>query len=97
MKSVALNSAYEDRIKMNDDFIGKSTSVILESFHSNYKYYFLKKAMTDALEVLTDADKMDKVIPDIHKRTIDFFIKRGTCICGRPITEDSAEHRECVC
>ncbi|HRR75214.1 MAG TPA: AAA family ATPase [Ruminococcus sp.] len=86
--------SYEDRIRMNDEFIGNSTSVILKSFNNNYKYYFLKKVMSDALEVLVDADKMDKGIPDIHKRTIDFLIKRGTCICGRPISEDSAEHKE---
>lgn len=86
--------SHESRIRKNDDFIDNSTSNILKSFDSNYKYYFLKKMMADAIEILVNTDNVDKGIPDIHKRTIDFLIQRGICICGRPITEDSHEHNE---
>lgn len=87
-------ASYESIIRYNEDFIGNSTSVIFNTLNSNYKYYFLKKVMADAVEVLADADKVDKGIPDIHKRTIDFLIQRGKCICGRQINEDSPEHNE---
>lgn len=84
----------ESRIRKNDDFIDNSTSNILKSFDSNYKYYFLKKMMADAIEIFVNTNNVDKGIPDIHKRTIDFLIQRGICICGRPITADSHEHNE---
>lgn len=87
-------ASYESIIRNNEDFIGNSTSVIFNTLNSNYKYYFLKKVMADAVEVLADADKVDKGIPDIHKRTIDFLIQRGKCICGRQINENSPEHNE---
>lgn len=87
-------ASYESIIRNNEDFIGNSTSVIFNTLNSNYKYYFLKKVMADAVEVLADADKVDKGIPDIHKRTIDFLIQRGKCICGRRINENSPEHNE---
>ena len=87
-------ASYESIIRNNEDFIGNSTSVIFNTLNSNYKYYFLKKVMADAVEVLADADKVDKGIPDIHKRTIDFLIQRGKCICGRQINENGPEHNE---
>ena len=50
--------------------------------------------MVRALEMLAKTEKLDKGIPDIHKRTIDFLIERGRCICGNPIDSDSPEHKE---
>lgn len=32
-----------------------------------------------------NAEALDKGIPDIHARTIDFLIKRGFCLCGNHI------------
>lgn len=51
--------------------------------------FFIKKAINDAVELLSKADISDSGIPDIHKRTIDFLINRGTCICGTKIEKDS--------
>jgi len=66
-----LESSKKDAIK----------SLILAFGKSAYKY-FPKKMMKDALTALKNADQLDKGIPDIHARTIDFLIKRGECICG---------------
>ena len=49
--------------------------------------------MLDALTMLSENEVADKGIPDIHARTIEFLLKRGTCICGTPITDDSPEHQ----
>ncbi len=87
-------ASHESTIKRNDAFIGNSTSNVLKSFDNNYKYYFLKKMMADAIEVLSDTDNMDKGIPNIHERTIGFLIQRGMCICGTPISENSSEHKK---
>ena len=36
----------------------------------------------DALEVLSHSDFSGKDIPEMHAKTIQFLLKRGTCICG---------------
>ena len=82
-----------DEIRRNNALIDNSTDKIISSFKSNYRFFFYKKLVADALEVLADADKMDKGIPDIHERTIKFLIQRGSCICGNPICENSKEHK----
>lgn len=87
---------YEASIRRNNEFIDNSTASILANFKRNYRYFFYKKALVDSIELLASADKIDKGIPDIHKRTIDFLIKRGICICGNPICEGSKEHVELV-
>lgn len=85
-----------DKIKRNNTAIDTSTDRILSSFKKNYKYFFYKKMVADALEVLSDADKIDKGIPDIHARTIEYLIKAGTCICGNEICDGSAEHKALI-
>lgn len=85
-----------DKINRNNTTIDTSTDRILSSFKKNYKYFFYKKMVADALEVLSDADKIDKGIPDIHARTIDYIIKAGTCICGNKICDGSAEYHALI-
>ena len=71
-----------------------SGSAMLKKFNSTGPAYFSKKLMKDALEKLSEADKLDKGIPDIHARTIEYLIKRGHCICGTEITvgNDAYKH-----
>lgn len=82
-----------NKINRNNATIDASAEKILTSFKKNYKYFFYKKMVADALEVLSDADKIDKGIPDIHARTIDYLINAGTCICGNKICDGSAEYQ----
>lgn len=85
-----------ERINRNNEFIDGSTNKILNTFKKNYKYFFYKKIVADALEVLSGADKIDKGIPDIHARTIEYLIKAGTCICGNKICDGSAEYQSLI-
>jgi len=71
-----------------------SASAMLRVFNNNGPSYLAKKMMKDALQHLSEADKLDKGIPDIHARTIEFLIKRGTCICGNNIEFGNAAHKE---
>lgn len=80
-----------EEIKRNNTFIDASSEKILLSFRNNYRYFFFKKLVSEALSVLKDANKVDKGIPDIHARTIDFLVKRGFCICGNEICDGSKE------
>ena len=63
-------------IERNNDIIGNSTQNIVSSFQKNYRTYFYQKMITDVLQILVDADKLDKGIPDIHQRTIIFLLSR---------------------
>jgi len=71
-----------------------NTSALLKTFNNNASAYFTKKLMKDSLQQLSEEDKLDKGIPDIHARTIDFLIKRGICICGNKIEIGNDEYKE---
>ncbi|MED1872046.1 AAA family ATPase [Brevibacillus borstelensis] len=58
---------------------------ILKQFNTNYSSYFSKSLILKSLEGLSEASKLDKGIPDMHARTIEFLIKRGFCVCGTKI------------
>lgn len=73
------------------DMKAMQTSSLLKSFNNIGPAYFSKKLIKDALQGLSDADKIDKGIPDIHARTIEYLIERKNCICGTPITVGSKE------
>lgn len=83
-------------MERNNTFIGNSTQNIVSSFQKNYRTYFYQKMITDVLQVLVYADKLDKGIPDIHQRTIDYLIARGTCICGTPITNGDEHYQHLI-
>ena len=83
-------------MERNNTFIGNLTQNIVSSFQKNYRTYFYQKMITDVLQELVDADKLDKGIPDIHQRTIDYLIARGTCICGTPITNGDEHYQHLI-
>lgn len=62
-----------------------NTALLLKAFNNGAPSYFAKKMMRDSLQKLSEADKLDKGIPDIHQRTIEFLVKRGVCICGNEV------------
>lgn len=82
----------QDHIKRNQSSIAGSTSSILCSFKKNYHHYFAGKLMADALELLANTDLLEKGVPDIHARTIEFLLNRGMCICGNQICDGSSEY-----
>lgn len=72
------------------------TSSMLKTFNSKASTYFAKKLMHDALTELSNAEKLDTGIPDIRDTTIDFLIKRGTCICGNHIQLGNDAYKELI-
>ena len=60
-------------------------STILKTFNSSASSFFAKKMMKDALQSLSEADKLDKGIPFINDKTIQFLIERKKCICGADV------------
>lgn len=82
--------------KLRDLISTKASSEdsLLRTFASNAHSYFSKKLMNDALKQLSKADKIDKGIPDIHARTIEFLLKRKKCICGADIEFGNDAYKE---
>lgn len=68
-------------------------SLILKRFNNSAQSYFAKKLIEDALKLLSGADKLDKGIPDITEKTIEYLIKRGSCICGAEIVQDNEAYK----
>jgi DNA sulfur modification protein DndD len=71
-----------------------NTTSLLKMFNNNVTAYFSKRLIKDSLQMLSEADKIDKGIPDIHQRTIEYLIRRGTCICGNKICVGNEAYRE---
>lgn len=74
----------------------KASAIVsmLKQFNSTAASYFAKSLIKDALESLSKADKLDKGIPDMHARTIEFLIKRGVCVCGNKIEIGNGAYNE---
>lgn len=83
----------DDRISRNNTMIGNSTGIMVDALQKNFKTYFYKPLISKALEILSDADKLDKGIPDIHQRTIEYLFERGVCICGTEFTEGDEHYQ----
>lgn len=69
-------------------------TTILKQFNSNYSTFFAKSLIFRTLEDLSQASKLDKGIPDMHARTIEFLIKRGACVCGTKIDFGNGAYNE---
>lgn len=76
----------------------KSSNIlsIFKSFNSNPTSYFAKSLILKSLESLSQADKLDKGIPDINARTIEFLIRRGFCVCGTQIDFGQETHTNLI-
>ena len=83
----------DDRIGRNDTMIGNSTGIMVDALQRNFKTYFYKPLIAKALEMLSDSDKIDKGIPDIHQRTIEYLFERGMCICGTKFTKGDEHYQ----
>lgn len=82
-----------EHIRINNNYIDKSTESILSSFKKNYKYYFFKKMASDAIQLLSNIDNINPRIPNINKKTIECLLQQEVCICGNKISQNSNEYQ----
>jgi DNA sulfur modification protein DndD len=92
---IAKNKESENLAKKKADLIRKrnhlidsksaKTTSILRSFNNSAPSYFAKKLMKDALQALSQAEKIDKGVPNVNDKTIQFMLDRKKCICGTEI------------
>lgn len=55
---------------------------ICKTFNEKMTSFFAMSLVRRALEAASRSDFSGKDIPEMHAKTIDFLLKRGTCICG---------------
>jgi len=87
------NSFENDLKKLKSDK-SSNTEKVIKKFNRFGTSWMAKKLMKDSLQELVNADKVDKGIPDIHARTIEFLIERGMCICGESIECGNLAHKK---
>jgi DNA sulfur modification protein DndD len=80
-----------DKIKKNNSVIESKKNSFIKVSNDLLTDFFSIKMINDVLEELKNSEKIDKGIPDIQARTIDFLIKRGFCVCGNKINPNSQE------
>lgn len=79
----------EQKIKQLQKKKISDTQEMVKIFQKGHTTFFMQYLIRDALKELTQADKMDKGIPDIHKRAIEYLVERGVCLCGTCVPPDS--------
>lgn len=80
----------ERYIKQEKSALELAVKRLLDEFNTNPIGFFSQPLMQKALDCLREADVNDKGIPNMNASSIDYIIKRGRCICGTEIKEDSA-------
>jgi DNA sulfur modification protein DndD len=61
------------------------TAAILRNFNNGAPNFFAMKMMKDALQALSEAEKLDKGVPFINDKTIQYLIDQKKCICGTDV------------
>ena len=95
-EKIAKNKNSEELAKQKAEYVRKRDNLvlaknsqiksILRSFNNSAPNYFAKRLMKDALLALSEAEKLDKGIPNVNDKTIQFLIDRKKCICGTDIS-----------
>lgn len=63
-------------------------------FRAGYYRLFIDKLVRDAEVELAEEDKIDKGVPSVDNKTIEFLLEREECICGTKFKtgDDVAQH-----
>ena len=59
---------------------------VIRAFNNGAPSFFAKKMMKDALQALSEAEKLDKGVPFINDKTIQYILDNRKCICGTDVT-----------
>mgnify|MGYP003525635887 CR=1 FL=1 len=69
----------------------EAISNFVDIFNTKGLSWFSRKIIRDVLTELAETDSLDKGIPDITAKTIDYLKNRGVCICGTCLKEKELE------
>lgn len=66
------------------------------TFNSDMTSFFSISMVKRALEIISKSDIDGKDIPEMHTKTIEFLLNRGTCICGTQLMDGSVPYKNLV-
>lgn len=66
------------------------------NFNDDMTAFFAMSMVQKALELISKSDFGGKDIPEMHSKTIQFLLKRGTCLCGTQLMEGSIPYKNLV-
>lgn len=74
----------------------ESTISLLKNFNNMGLPFIASSLVNDALSFIATEKIMDKGIPEIHERTIEYLIGRGSCICGTDIIQGELVYQNLI-
>lgn len=81
--------ASKRKIKTHQAAYLSSRKAVVDEFRSDQFLFFGQRLIVDALKELDDEKQIDKGVPDVTDKTIEFLIKeRKQCICGADLSND---------
>lgn len=83
-----LNKDLEAAKKTKAQFI----KALCNMFNNDLTSFLSLSLVERALKVLSESDLGGKDIPEMHSKTVEFLLKRGTCICGTQLMEGSVPY-----
>ena len=86
----------ENQLQKMENLRQMNVKDYLSTFSKDCYNFFLLEKIDEVEKLLSDADIKESGIPDIHKRTIDFLIQRGKCVCGTKIEKESDIYRHLI-
>ena len=66
---------------------------LCSDFNDDMTSFFAMSMVEKALKMVAKSDFGGKDIPAMHSKTIDYLLKRGTCICGTQLMEGSIPYK----
>ena len=94
-KSKELQEKREDLVNKNKSLEYENvenTRNIVKLFNQNSRAWYLQSLLSSIKEELDKSYSIDKGIPDITAKTIEYLLKNKRCICGDPIEFGSKEY-----
>lgn len=86
----------ERQISLEKKSMEAATNAYFKEFSQGSLVFFAQPLVGTASAFLKETKVDDKGIRDLTRPTIMELIKRGTCVCGRPIEKDSDAYRQLI-
>lgn len=80
-------------IKFQNEQKENIISDICANFNKEMGTFFSTLLMKDSLSLLEGKDFTGKDIPSINKKTIEYLLEHGTCICGKLLIPETEAYR----
>lgn len=78
------------------DVKNKCEKDFFENFNDSAWNYFSYPKLLEACKVLESESDSERNIPYVNSETIEFLIKRGSCLCGTDITEGGPVYKNII-